>query len=123
MTNAKEELLGFLGKVNFKKEEIRCAQIRLSDPGRSVWNATRDDFTQEGARSINVELKEGYTEEELDKFFNELDFEYYSNFGCQILYGIVWLNNAWLSREEYDGSEWWKYNHYPIIPRELKKDA
>ena len=30
---------------------------------------------------------------------------------------ICFYNGSWLSRAEYDGSEWWRYNAYPQKPR------
>jgi len=65
-------------------------------------------------------LKVGYTDEEFAVFLNNLDFEYYSGFGGQELYGTVWLDNeAWLTRGEYDGSEWWDFNEYPQPTEDL----
>ena len=48
--------------------------------------------------------------------FSSLDFEYDNGFGSQHLYGtILFKDNTWLSREEYDGSEYWQYNVPPTI--------
>jgi hypothetical protein len=33
-----------------------------------------------------------------------------------IIVGVDW----WLSREEYDGSEWWRYNAYPKKPKKKR---
>jgi hypothetical protein len=53
---------------------------------------------------------------------NDLDFEYDSGYGQQELYGIVWLTDgSWLSREEYDGSEWWQHRFLPPVPLYLQK--
>jgi hypothetical protein len=56
-----------------------------------------------------------YTEQQLEKFWQDLArIEYDNGYGNQELFGTVWLtDNAWLSREEYDGSEWWEHNQYP----------
>ena len=41
--------------------------------------------------------------------------------GSQKLEGtIVFNDGTWLSRGEYDGSEWWEYNKCPTMPEELK---
>lgn len=47
-----------------------------------------------------------------------LDFDYDAGYGVQELYGIVYCkdsnnNPVWLTREDYDGSEWWKINTIP----------
>lgn len=52
--------------------------------------------------------------------FNEgiakLDFEYDAGFGGQELYGtVVFADGTWLTRGEYDGSEWWEYHCCPTI--------
>lgn len=55
--------------------------------------------------------------DELDK----LDFCYNAGYGSQELWGIVlFRNNTWLSRGEYDGSEWWEYNVAPTIDEILE---
>jgi hypothetical protein len=44
----------------------------------------------------------------------ELDFEYDDGYGGQELFGyVVFKDGTWLSRAEYDGSEWWEYNKTP----------
>lgn len=43
-----------------------------------------------------------------------LDFEYNEGYGSQELYGyVVFTDGTWLSRGEYDGSEWWQDNRCP----------
>lgn len=49
---------------------------------------------------------------------DSLDFEYYEGYGIQELYGKVYCkdskgNPVWLTRGEYDGSEWWEINTIP----------
>ena len=64
-------------------------------------------------------LKINYSEEEYNEFLNSLDFNYDNGYGLQELSGTVWLEGgAWLTRGEYDGSEWWEYNSLPSIPVE-----
>ena len=44
----------------------------------------------------------------------DLDFEYDDGYGGQVLFGyIIFKDGTWLSRGEYDGSEWWEYNKTP----------
>ncbi len=93
--NAKEELLDIL-----ETNKIKCVKITY------------------GNQEIN--LKVDYKEEELSKFLSLLDFNYDDGYGGQMLYGLVWLEDGtWLSRGEYDGSEWWVHNIVPPIPSEL----
>ena len=52
------------------------------------------------------------------RVMEELDNIWYDScLGSQQLWGTVWLTDGtWLSRGEYDGSEWWRRNVYPPIP-------
>lgn len=49
---------------------------------------------------------------------DDLDFEYDDGYGLQELQGVVYCkdknnNPVWLTRGEYDGSEWWNINTIP----------
>jgi len=103
MANAKEELLNILVNTAYMK----CAVIY-------------DRHELDEDRKIIKLLKVNYTEKEYLDFINGLDFKYDSGFGGQELFGTVWLlDGTWLSRGEYDGSEWWEHNKLPEIPKEL----
>ena len=59
-------------------------------------------------------LKPNHTNEQKDIFFRCLDFEYDNGYGCQEVDGkIVFTDNSWIQRGEYDGSEWWTYLRCP----------
>ncbi len=114
--NAKAELLEKLTDL----AKIKCAVIaKLCDVipySPSKETDCRKRFNE------TIELKENYDEEELTNFLSDLDFEYDSGYGQQELYGIIWLaDGSWLSREEYDGSEWWQHNFLPLVPSYLQK--
>ncbi len=48
--------------------------------------------------------------------------EYDSGYGRQEVDGtIVFKDGTWLSRGEYDGSEWWEYNFKPSIQSVISK--
>lgn len=56
---------------------------------------------------------------------DELDFDYDAGYGVQDLYGIVYCkasndNPVWLTRGEYDGSEWWTINTIPEFYNTIK---
>ena len=100
MANAKQELLDAVKDT----AKIKCASIRY---GR--WE---DEASQKT-------LKLNHSEEDYNEFLNSLDFTYDDGYGGQELYGTVWLEDGtWLSRGEYDGSEWWEHNVLPDIPVE-----
>lgn len=93
--NALKELLRIVNAT-----EIKCAEISCNDK--------------------SIELKAGHTFSELTVFLESLDFEYDDGYGGQELYGLVWLDDGtWLSRGEYDGSEWWERHVLPEIPEHL----
>ncbi len=98
MTNAKQELLGIL-KDNAR---LKCALISYEES----WDSKKE-----------IILSLNYTESEYNQFLKNLDFSYDSGYGGQELYGTVWLEDGtWLSRGEYDGSEWWDHNVLPAVP-------
>lgn len=54
-----------------------------------------------------------------------LDFDYDAGYGVQELYGTVYCkdfnsNPVWLTREDYDDSEWWKINTIPRFYNTIK---
>lgn len=102
--NAKDELLDVVKESN---STIKCVLI--------VYGL---GYAEDQARFT---LPIDYSEERYAKFLDSLDFTYDNGYGGQFLYGIVWLDDGtWLSRGEYDGSEWWEHNVLPGIPEELK---
>lgn len=100
MPNARKELIRVLKNT----AKIKCASI--------AYGRWEDE-------AIKKVLKLNHTKDEYKEFLNSLDFEYNSGYGGQELYGTVWLEDGtWLSRGEYDGSEWWEHNVLPDIPTE-----
>ena len=67
---------------------------------------------------VLLSLKSSFNEVDLNNFLNGMkSIDYDSGYGCQEVYGnIVYKDGTWLSREEYDGSEWWQYNSTPLEP-------
>jgi hypothetical protein len=101
--NAKDELLREL----IGMPDILCASI------------SHNNYR----KSIPVVLKVSYSIDEYERFLKELDFEYDSGYGGQELFGTVWLaDGTWITRGEYDGSEWWEHNELPQIPIECQRN-
>lgn len=99
MNNAKDELLEAVSR-----HSIKCAYIYT-------------DYDEE-----KFILKVDYTSEEFNNFLSKLDFKYDDGYGGQVLFGTVWLtDDTWLSRGEYDGSEWWEHYKLPEIPEECRQ--
>lgn len=99
--NAKEELLKVL-----KDSIIKCASIR------------REHTFFEEKSEVKI-LNLDYSVKDYENFLESMDFEYDNGYGIQELHGVVWLEDGtWLTRGEYDGSEWWVHNVIPEIPKE-----
>ena len=102
--NAKNELLD---KIK-GKTDIKCAVITYG----YQWHEEKP--------IPKIMLSVNHTTEEYSNFLQSLDFEYDNGYGGQELFGTVWLKDGtWLSRGEYNGSEWWNHNILPNIPEYL----
>ena len=91
--NAKQELLNIITSRNLTilKIEITYTRINWDDNTTITKNITTLD---------------------------DLNFDYDAGYGSQELFGVVYCKNSnnrpvWLTREEYDGSEWWDINTIP----------
>jgi len=105
MRNAKSE---FLNHINGFK--VKCAVVEFFD------------LKVEPEHTVYAELGCAYTQEEYDRFLEEIDREYNDGYGSQELYGTIWYEDGtWSERGEYDGSEWWSHVFHPEIPESLKR--
>jgi len=102
MTNAKQEFLRHI-----ENRKILCATI--------------------GSKRIHSDenqclLTTGWSDEDWNIFLANLDFEYDSGYGGQLLFGTIWYEDGtWSDRGEYDGSEWWEWHTCPPIPDNLNR--
>ena len=107
MINAKDELLEILSKTG--QAEVLCAEISYLV---SYFPSSLD---------MTLRLPVKYKASDFEDFMSRLDFSYDEGYGRQYLHGTVWLSDGtWLSRDEYDGSEYWRHNYCPDIPNTLK---
>jgi len=72
MKNAKME---FLNEI--KEREVKCAWI------------IKDKFEMEGDKKEMI-LKVGWTDEDMKEFIKEMDFDYDSGYGMQLIEGFIW---------------------------------
>lgn len=87
MINAKDELLTALAYANQSLKDIIAFNI--------YYESSSGDKSFKGTTLA----------------LSSLDFEYDEGYGSQHLYGtILFKDNSWLSRWEYDGSEGWEHN-------------
>lgn len=101
MANIKDELLEHTNRI----ENVKAVQLKLEQ-------------RTEHLRSVQLfHLPEGYNDEQLQSFLNDIDREYDDGYGWQELFGFIWWKDGtWSSRYEYDGSESWIHNEVPTYP-------
>lgn len=100
--------------MNAKKELLDALKSRMKIKCADIWF---DNWSNDKAY---IRLKDNYSDKDFLEFLKQLDFNYDNGYGGQELFGTVWLtDNTWLSRGEYDGSEWWEHNKLPEIPKHL----
>lgn len=110
MTNAKQE---FLHAV--KDSSVVCAEIFYYTDGY---------HNEESEQRIT--LNTPHTEKDYEEFLSKLDFNYDAGYGTQYIFGTTWLLHKktgasnWMTRGEYDGSEWWDVHRIPNIPEHLR---
>lgn len=109
MTNVMKELQYALDEFGYKWEDIEWAVLALELGGFNTKKAL---------------LKPDYSNQDLEKFekdvtnLGQYDEGYSSR---QNLFGdVVFKDGTWLSRREYDGSEWWHYNIKPTYEAYIK---
>lgn len=66
----------------------------------------------------SVYLKSNRVKQDENRFVEFLkNTDYDPGFGGQELFGVVVFNDdSWLERQEYDGSEWWEHKRTPKEP-------
>lgn len=72
-------------------------------------NKTIEDIKWIGSNKYRVDIK---------KFIEIADVQYDSGYGApQVAEDLIIVGeNWWLERHEYDGSEWWEYKSFPVMP-------
>ena len=103
--NAKAELKELLSEPEMAS--ILAAEVSF-DP----------NYEYEEEPSHVLTLPMGFSAKEEQNLWAFLDRTYDAGWGSQKLFGTIWLQDgSWLTRGEYDGSEWWNHNKRPAIPR------
>ena len=84
----------------------------------TLWSLSRHDKTPEDIKWIGCYLFKIPQEE----FWKLADKEYDNGYGHAEVAEDLFIvgDNWWLTRREYDGSEWWEYNVLPIEPNHLQ---
>lgn len=67
--------------------------------------------------AVCARLKSTRTQEDEEAFIETLaGIDYDNGYGIRYLYGTVVYDDYWLTRHEYDGSEYWETNSMPEEP-------
>lgn len=91
----------------------------------NAWNEFQEHVTKVGMPIVAVwfsfqRQQRDYTalgEPNLRAIKKFLNVKYDNGYGGQELFGTIWYaDGTWSSREEYDGSEWWRHNKCPKLP-------
>ena len=101
LTNAMTEIVKLLTNANIPLRNIQAAKIEYRN-------------------SVPMYLYPGHSDSEFDRWLSKMnEFNYYSGYGGQELFGTIWLKNGlWMTRGEYDGSEWWILHKRPPLPKQ-----
>ena len=106
MANARQELVSALAQANkLLTTDVIAFNIQIRDWYDNILHSCKGTTL---------------TSDDLDN----IDVVYDNGFGSQHLFGyVLFSDNTWLSRGEYDGSEWWDYNYPPTVEEILNFGA
>lgn len=103
-----------MARINAKVEFLECTRNKVVKCAYIEFIEFED--------GDKASLTTGYTQEEYNEFLSILDREYNNGYGGQELDGIIWYEDGtWVTRGEYDGSEWYEYHEVPEIPDFLNR--
>lgn len=126
MKNVKQDLLKAIADSGHKEGDIKCAVLSIhfnyTDDYEMGIYLGKNEFHEKPEWWKYLVLKDGYTMEELQAFIDATDVEYDTGFGGQELFGYVMFSDeSWMERGEYDGSEWWEFKKF-FIPEQCKSN-
>jgi hypothetical protein len=121
MSSAKKEFISHLEEIQENNKEVKVTSAIIVDA-----RTLRYGVISAVPLDLIIVLHPNYSDSEYNNFLEALNFEYYSGYGVQELYGYIWYNEGtWSERYEYDGREWWVYKKCPSFQdylEELKAD-
>lgn len=99
MKNIKQSLLDFLAFWNYTPKSIKCARIIVHNTRR-------------------IELKVNYTNDQLDDFLAELDFNIELN--IEVIRAYIWMiDGTFAEVDQGIDIAQWKHIYIPKIPNDL----
>ena len=87
--------------INLKEETLAKIEMSGHSPEDVLW----------------VGLKDGSAIMEWSEFLKKADRLYDNGYGWEYVnldLVVVFKDGSWLERQEYDGSEWWRYKATPV---------
>lgn len=123
MPNILEELKAVIENNGLTMDNIKCADMwKFIDFG-DEYNDYEQIVVPFKIYSYDDVKPALYDEARAATITDMGEHSYDSGYGGQELFGCVWMDNGeWITRGEYDGSEWWDYHRIPEIPNKMKLD-
>jgi len=119
MPNILTELKGLIEDHGLTMDNIKCASLWLHQ-GYGEHEEIGVSFKIYSYDDVKPALYDDHREATISDMGK---YRYDSGYGGQELYGKVWMDNGeWITRGEYDGSEWWEYHRVPEVPNKLMLD-
>lgn len=105
MKNAWNELIDKLEEIYKTTQDIQWAKILYRH------------FMNDDENEMSIYFPGDKRFDTFEDFKNVLkNINYENRFGGQQLFGfVVFTDNSWLERGEYDGFEWWEYKRTPVF--------
>ena len=72
-----------------------------------------------GAVIVRYGKKNVFEQHQLKEFLQYMNFSYDNGYGDPSFRGFVLLEEGWLERETYDGSEWWVLRKRPALTDDI----
>ena len=105
------------------KNALKELQDKLKTINKTIDNIIALNIAKYKCCEDTPDIKIKATKENIKNAFSNLNFDYDEDYGSQELYGIVLFDdNSWLERAEYDGAEWWEYKKPPTIEEVLNDE-
>ena len=120
MANVLRELTQVLKEYDMEMSDVKCFEIVYDQ--QFGYDENAEIFTMYAYDTNHP--KPALYDEHLEATIQDMNnCNYDEGYGAQKLFGTVWLKNGdWMTRGEYDGSEWWEYHTMPDIPKHLMLD-
>lgn len=108
--------------INLEQETREAVGDRTVAYGKVVWCGESDPTAYMYGRAPAADGEAVFKgPEEFLAALTRMNFKYDDGYGGQFVFGtIVFTDGSWLTRGEYDGSEWWENHRCPPLAEVLR---